>query len=228
MSDRSPRRPMTNDIAEPDGKGLPLCCPMPTEGSWRTQRRGGDAVPVACRKEGASRLAVTGLREKESAAAGTRKDAGDTLGGRNRTGDTQAVRQPHSGDVAVPPEPGGQAFPGDGRTGSIRAGGPGDFPPASAELGTILALENVFHGRIGNTGRAGGALRRHRVSPRLASGCVRPAGAGGLRAAVWPDLPPGMPLLLSGRGALRGRALLTPRRAPSAPRVGSRRQGAAR
>ena len=40
---------------------------------------------------------------------------------------TQAVCQPHSGDVAVPPEPGGQAFPGNRRTGSIRAGGPATF-----------------------------------------------------------------------------------------------------
>lgn len=43
--DRRPRRPMTNDITEPDGKGLLLCCPMPMHGSSRTQRRGGDAVP---------------------------------------------------------------------------------------------------------------------------------------------------------------------------------------
>ena len=40
----------------------------------------------ACRKEGASRLAVTGLREKGCAAVGARKDAGDTLGRRNQTG----------------------------------------------------------------------------------------------------------------------------------------------
>lgn len=92
---------------------------------------------------------------------------------------TQAVCQPHSGDVAVPPEPGGQAFPGNRRTGSIRAGGPGDFLPASAELGTILAFENVCHGRIGKAKHTGRALSQHRVSPRLASGCVRPAGAGG-------------------------------------------------
>lgn len=98
--------------------------------------------------------------------------------------ETQAVCQPHSGDVAVPPEPGGQAFPGNRRTGSIRAGGPGGSLPASAELGNILAFENVFHARIGKTRRTGGSLSQHRVSPSLASGCVRPAGAGAQACGV--------------------------------------------